>query len=248
MSSFSRRVRRRHEEKVNEDLSERLVVLARPENVAAEAYRTLRTNLLYAFADNPPKAIVVSSPGPEEGKSTTCANLAVALAQAGKEVLIIDCDLRAPVLHRFFGLRNVHGLVSVLTQQCNLEVAWHELTSELRVLTAGPVPYNPTELLSSQRFAEFVGQARDDFDYVLLDAPPVGLSSDAAIAAARSDGMLLVIDARRTRKSSVRRSMRSLEAIGIRVLGTVMNNAEVSKDPLYEYGFRYGYYDRRGGK
>ena len=232
-------MRRRHEVKGNGDLSERLVVLTKPEDAAAEAYRTLRTNLLYAFADNPPKIIVVSSPGPAEGKSTTCANVAVALAQAGKEVLIIDGDLRAPMLHKFFGLRNVHGLVSILTQQRNLEEAWHELTSGLKVLTAGPVPYNPTELLSSQRFAEFTARVREDFDYVLFDAPPVGLSSDAAIAAARSDGVLLVIDTRRTRKSSVRRSMRSLEAIGVRVLGTVMNNVEISDDR--PYGGDYGY-------
>jgi receptor protein-tyrosine kinase len=235
-------MRRRHEEKENGELSEHLVILVKPEDVAAEAYRTLRTNLLYAFADNPPKVIVVSSPGPEEGKSTTCANLAVALAQAGKEVLIIDGDLRAPVLHKYFGLRNVHGLVSVLTQQCNLEEAWHELTSELKelkILTAGPVPYNPTELLSSQRFAEFAGWVREDFDYILFDAPPVGLSSDAAIAATHSDGVLLVIDSRKTRKSSVRRSMRSLEAIGVRVLGTVMNNVEVSDDRSYGGSYAY---------
>jgi receptor protein-tyrosine kinase len=235
-------MRRRHEVKGSSDLSERLVILTKPEDAAAEAYRTLRTNLLYSFADDPPKIIVVSSPGPEEGKSTTCANLAVALAQAGKEVLLIDGDLRAPMLHKFFGLRNVHGLVSVLTQQRNLEEAWHEPISGLKVLTAGPVPYNPTELLSSQRFAEFTARVREDFDYVLCDAPPVGMSSDAAIAAARSDGVLLIIDTRRTRRNSVRRSMRSLEAIGVRVLGTVMNNVEISDDRPYggDYGYRSG--------
>ena len=236
MSRFSSWMRRRHEENGTGDLSERLVTLAKPGDVAAEAYRTLRTNLLYAFADNPPKVIVISSPGSEEGKSTTCANLAVALAQAGKEVLIVDGDLRAPALHKIFGLRNVHGLVSVLTGQRDLEEAWHELTSELKVLTAGPVPYNPTELLSSQRFAEFTGRVREDFDYVLFDAPPVSLSSDATIAAARGDGVLLVIDTQRTRKSSVRRSIRSLEAIGGRVLGTVMNKVELSNDRSYITG------------
>ena len=239
LSIYPRWMRRQHEENGTGDLSERLVALAKPGEVAAEAYRTLRTNLLYAFADNPPKVIVMSSPGPGEGKSTTCANLAVALAQAGKETLVVDGDLRTPTLHRFFSLRNVQGLVNVLTGQCDLEEAWHEPTSDLKVLTAGSVPPNPTELLSSQRFAEFVRQVREDFDYVLIDTPPVGLVSDAAIVAARGDGVLLVIDTRGTRKSSVRRSIKSLEAIGGRVLGTVMNKVEVSNDRSYRDGYAY---------
>lgn len=239
MSNFSHWMRRQRGENGTGDLSERLVTLAKPGDVAAEAYRTLRTNLLYAFGSNNPRVVVMSSPGAGEGKSTTCANLAVSLAQADKKVLIVDGDLRTPVLHRFFALKNVHGLVSVLTGQCDLEEALHEPITGLKVLTAGPVPHNPTELLSSQRFADFARRVREDFDYVLIDTPPVDLVSDAAIIATRGDGMLLVIDTRRTRKGSVRRSMRSLEAVGVRVLGTVMNNVELSKDHPDKGGYVY---------
>lgn len=98
------------------DLSGRLVTLIGPTSVAAEAYRTLRANLLYALVDNPPKVIVMTSPGPQEGKSTTCANLGVVLAQADKRTLIIDCDLRKPVVHKVFGMRNIHGVVDVLAE------------------------------------------------------------------------------------------------------------------------------------
>lgn len=241
MSLFSRWMRKEHDKDVTGDLSEHLVVLTEPGDVAAEAYRTLRTNLLYAFADNPPKVIVVSSPGPGEGESTACANLAVALAQADKKILVVDGNFRTSMLHRFFALRNIYGLSSVLTRQCKLEEAWHEPISKLKVLTAGPVPYNPTELLSSQRFAELARRVREDFDYVLIGAPPVGLVSDAVIVAAHGDGILLVIDARRTRKSSVRRSMRSLEAAGVRVLGTVVNNVEISNHHSYSYRSGYTY-------
>ena len=225
-----------------------MVTLAIPGGAAAEAYRTLRTNLLYAFANTPPSVIVVSSPGTGEGKSITCANLAVVLAQADNDVLVVDSDLRRPRLHRFFGLRNIYGLVSVLTEQRGLEDAWHEPMSRLKVLTAGPVPPSPTELLGSRRFAEFMRRVRESFDYVLMDGPPVNVVSDTAILAAHGDGVLLVIDAQKTRKWSVRQTMRSLEAVGVNVLGTVMNNVEVSKDPLYEYGYRYEYPDRGGGE
>jgi Mrp family chromosome partitioning ATPase len=115
-------------------------------------------------------------------------------------------------------------LVSVLMNRCAMEDAWHEPMPKLKVLTAGPEPHDSTDLLGSERFAEFMHRARNSFDYVLVDAPPVELGPDTAMLAAHSDGVLLVIDAKRTRKSSVRQSVRSLEAVGVDVLGTVMTN------------------------
>lgn len=202
------------------------MTLSSPGSVASEAYRTLRTSLLYPSADNPPTVIVVSSPGPREGKSTICANLAVVLAQAEKDVLLIDGVLRRPMLHKFFTLQNTRGLVSILMEQCSIEDAWHEPMPKLKVLTAGPEPHNSADLLGSERFAEFVRQVGKRFDYVLVDAPPVGLVPDTAILAAHSDGVLLVIDAKKTSKTSVRQSVRSLEAVGVDMLGTIMNNYE----------------------
>jgi len=236
---------RRKEEATTESLSAeklaaRLVTVTDPTSVASEAYRTLRTNLIYSLVDTPPKVIVLTSPGAGEGKSTTCANLGAALAQTGKEVLILDCDLRKPVIHKFFGLRNFQGVVDVLVGEHRLQEVWKEPVEGLKVVPVGPIPPNPSEILGSQRFVHFVSGVRQQFDYVLVDAPPVGLVSDPAIVATQGDGVLLVLDAQNTRKGSVRQAMRSLEAVGANVLGTVMNNVTASKGG-YHYGYAYSY-------
>lgn len=221
------------------DLSGRLVTVTDPGCAASEAYRTLRTSLMFSRVDSPPKAILLTSSNNAEGKSTTCANLAVTLAQAQKDTLVVDCDLRRPVMHKIFGLRNFEGVVDVLTGQRGMREVCQTPMEKLNVVTVGPLPPNPAELLSSRRFAEFLGQARDTFDYVLLDAPPVGPVSDPAIIATRADGVLLVLDAQAARKGNVRRAMRGLETVGARVLGTVINNVRPSKTGYYQYGYTY---------
>ena len=205
-----------------------MIAVPNPGSAASEAYRALRTNLLYPSAENSPAVIVVSSSRPGEGKSTICANLAVALAQAEKDVLLVDGVLWKPTLHEFFAIQNTRGLVNVLMKQCSIEDAWHAPMPKLKVLTAGPEPHDSTDLLGSERFAEFMHRVRVSFDFVLVDAPPVDLVSDTAMLAAHSDGVLLVIDAKKTPKSSVRQSVRSLEAVGVDVLGTVMTNYKQS--------------------
>jgi capsular exopolysaccharide synthesis family protein len=224
-----------------DELAGRLVTALDPTSAAAEAYRTLRTNLLYgAFLDEPAKVIVLTSPGPGEGKSTTCANLGVVLAQAGKNTLILDCDFRKPVMHRFFGLRNLHGIVDVVVGERSLQESWKEPVEGLKVVPVGTVPPNPTELLGSRRFSELLASFREEFNYVLVDAAPVGLVSDPAILAAQGDGVLLVSDAQNTRKGSMRQAVRSLGAVGANVLGTVMNNVKASEGGYdYLYGYPY---------
>lgn len=213
-----------------------LVTLQDPTGGSSEDYRTLRTSLLYSLVDSPPKAIVVTSPGPGEGKSTTCANLGVVLAQAGKSTLLVDCDLRKPRMHQLFGIRNMQGLVNVLVGEQSLsEVAQNGWVPDLHVITSGPVPPNPTELLGSRRFSELLEQARRDFDYLLLDTPPVEAVSDAKIMAGQTDGTLLVFDARNTRKGAVRHSVHGLQSIGAKVLGTVMNSVKTGKKDYYGY-------------
>lgn len=234
-----RRTRQRQERKGTEGLSARLVTLADPDGMASEAYRTLRTSLLFSLVDDPPKVITITSPGPREGKSTTCANLAVVLAQAGKNVLLMDCDLRRPVIHKIFELRNLRGFVDVLAGRVKTEDLWHEPLENLKVITAGSVPPNPAELLGSGRFSKLMQQLREQFDYVLIDAPPVQLVSDPSIIAAQGDGVLLVIDAQNTRKMSVRRSVRGLEGVGAKVLGTIMNNVRASEGTYYGYTYSY---------
>ena len=222
------------------ELATRLATIYEPLAAAAEAYRTLRTNLIYSLVDVPPKVIVITSPGPKEGKSTTCANLGVVLAQAGKTVLIVDCDFRKPIMHKFFGLRNLQGMVDVLVEERSLQEVTKEPIEGLTVVPVGRIPPNPTELLGNQRFANFLTSVRREFDYVLIDAPPVGLVSDPAILATQGDGVLLVLDAQTTRKSSVRQAMRSLDTIGANVLGTVLNNVKALNGDYYRYEYKYG--------
>lgn len=223
---------------VADDLSGRLATVLDPSGGAAEDYRSLRTSLMYAFVDNPPKVIVVTSPGSAEGKSTTCANLGVALAQADKSALIVDCDLRKPTIHKIFSLWNMRGMVDVLVEEQSLQRVCQETPVQgLDVITTGPLPPNPAELLSSRRFAEFTAEARQKYDYVLMDVPPVNAVSDPTIAATQADGVLLVLDAQYTRKAAVRQSIRSMKAVGATMLGTVMNNVKASRSGYY---YKYG--------
>src|SRR5215210_2018420 len=222
-------------------LSDTLVTVVDPTGPASEAYRMMRTNLFYASVDDPPKVVVLTSAGPREGKSTTAANLGVALSEAGKNTLVVDCDLRKPTLHNYFETRNMTGLVDILTMRRKLEDIWHEPMLKLKLITAGPPPLNPAELLGSQRFGEFLEESRRKFDYVLVDTPPVTVVADAAIVGALGDGVLLVVDAQGTRKNTLRQAMRDLEGVGARVLGTVLNNVAATNGE-YTYG-----YTRTGG-
>ena len=242
MLGFRKRAeqRRARQDDQTGDLSERLAMVHDPAGVSAEEYRTLRTNLMYALVNDPPKTLVLTSPGPREGKSTTCANLGVALAQAGKNTLLIDCDLRKPVVHKIFGSRNLRGLVNTIVEESVLEEVWQTPFPNLTVVPAGPPPLNPSELLSSDNFAELLSATREEFDYVLMDAPPVGPVSDSTVLATQADGVLLVFDAQRTRKVALQRSLNSLETVGGRVLGTIMNNIENSHDGYG--GYSYGTY------
>jgi capsular exopolysaccharide synthesis family protein len=195
----------------------------------------LRTNLFFSQVDSPPKVILVTSPGPREGKSITCANLGVTLTQADKQVLIVDCDLRKPTMHKLFELPNSRGVSDVLAGDRDVREIWGEPLMNLKVLTAGPTPPNPVELLGSRRFAEFLGQIRQEFDYVLIDSPPLGLVSDAVILSSEGDGVLLVLDASNTRKVSVRQAVHSLKNVGANVLATVVNNVDGYRGGDYSY-------------
>lgn len=222
----SRRARVEDEANAPDELATRLVTNLDPMSAVSEAYRALRTNLLYAFSDEPPKVIVLTSPNTGEGKSTVCANLGVVLAQAGKNSLIIDCDLRDPAIHKFFGLRNLYGIVDVLTGVYSLQETWREPVEGVKVVTAGHLPPNPAELLGTGRFSEVLVSVWHEFDYILVDSPPAGVVSDTAILAAQGIGVLLVLDAQKTRKGSVRQTIRDLQAVGAKLLGTVMYNVK----------------------
>jgi len=220
------------EVKQRDGFPEGLVTAQEPASVASEAYRVLRTNLFYTQVDSPLKVIVLTSTGRREGKTTTVANLGVTLAQADKNTLVLDCDLRNPVLHRMFESSNMNGLVDILVGGQEPQKVWQEPIPGLKLIPAGPLPPNPAELLSSRRLAEFLGEMRQEFDYVLVDAPPVGVS-DSSVLAANGDGVLLIVHSQRTRKGALRQALRSLQSVGANVLGTVMNGYGAPKEGYY---------------
>ena len=219
----------------NDDLSGRLVTVEDPAGIASEGYRALRTRLFYILADLPPQVIMLTSASPKEGTSTTCANLGVALAQANRSTLLIDCDLRNPVLHKIFGLSNIRGLVDALVGAHDLQAVLEEPFPNLQVAIAGPVPHNPSELLSSERFAELVNQVRQRFDYllidsshVLMDSSSLGALADPVVLATQVDEVLLVLNAQSTDKETLQRAVHTLETGGANILGTIVNNVKVS--------------------
>jgi protein-tyrosine kinase len=218
-----------------EALSEQLVTVLDPASVASEAYRSLRTSLLYAVANTPPTVILITSPGLSEGKSTTCANLAAVLAQADIETLVIDGDLHKPSLHKIFGVPNVNGMVNVLSGEYDLSEMCTEIFPGLKILSTGPIPPNPAELLISGRLVALIGQARQLFDYVLIDSPPTELVSDPMIIATQADAVMLVLNSEETSKASTHRAVHDLEAVGANVVGTVMNKAPKPETRLYGY-------------
>ena len=217
------------------DLSGQLVAVRDPSSAAAEAYRGLRTNLIYASADNPPKTVLLTSPGPREGKSTSCANLGVSLARAEQKTLIIDCNQRAPVMHKIFGADSFTGLANALVKKRDLHDVTQSMLPYLDLVAAGPTTPDPAELLASRPFSELIARARQDYDYVLLDAPPVNSYSDPAILAPQVDGVLLVFDARKTRRKTLLYSVRTLEAVGANILGSITNNTKGAKGSGLSY-------------
>lgn len=221
-----------------EEGREKLVTLADPRSPVAEAYRSLRTNLEFSSLDKPLRTMIVTSAAPEEGKSTVLANLAVVMAQAGRQVILVDCDLRRPVLHELFGVSNHTGLTTALLDEAAAELPLRETSVPgLRLLPSGPLPPNPAELLDSRRMAELIQTLREQADIVLFDAPPVIAVADAAILASKVDGVLLVINAGVTKREHAQRAKAALERVNARLVGTVLNNVELDMS-------LYGYYSR----
>jgi len=212
-----------------------------PNAGASEAYRTLRTALQFFALERPLGVLQVTSPGALEGKSTTSANLGVALASAGNRVIIACCDLRRPRIHEFFGLDNSVGLTSVLLGKVQLVEAMQPVPCQprLALLASGPLPPNPSELLASARVAEVIAQLRQRADIVILDCPPLLPVSDSLVVSSRADATLLVSVAGRTTRKDLARAIELLRQVDAPVAGAVLNG--VSESGAYGYGYGYGY-------
>jgi non-specific protein-tyrosine kinase len=210
------------------------IMLADPRSPAAEAYRTLAANLQFAYADRQLQTIGITSPAAGEGKSTTTANLAIALAEGGRRVIAIDADLRRPGLHTLFGLDRHVGLANfLLGDQAQLPLQ-ETAAPGVWLLASGPTPTNPLEALASRRFDQVIALARAQAEFVLVDTAPAGALADAAVLAPRLEGMLLVVSAGRTKRDLARRAREQLARVNANVLGVVLTDVR-GDDKLYRY-------------
>lgn len=211
------------------------VVEEAPKSIVAESYKTLRTNLQYSSFDVESKVIVITSSDQGEGKSTTVGNLAIALAQDGKKVIIIDCDLRRPSMHKKFSVSNSKGLSDIIVGKEDALKVSHQYNEYLTIITSGKIPPNPSEMLGSKAMKYLIEIFKKSFDYVILDAPPVLAVTDAQILSNMADGVLLVVRADYTKKETVNNAINSLKKVNANIIGTVLNRADTKKNDYYYY-------------
>lgn len=213
-----------------------------PKSPVSEAYRVLRTNIQYSSIDKKLCSIVITSSGPMEGKTTTIANLAVAFAQSGSKVLLIDADLRKPRIHKVFLVSNNTGLTDYLASQKNYdEYIRQSSISNLDIMTCGTIPPNPSELLNSNLMKKFIEEAKKEYDIVLLDAPPVGNVTDASIISTYVDGTILVVKSGKVEIDAVKRARELLEKVNANIIGVVLNNLDKKAKGNYYYYQNYYY-------
>jgi capsular exopolysaccharide synthesis family protein len=223
-------------------LEPRLVSITQPRSSAAEQYRSLRTSLEFLGVSQPLHKVLVTSAVPESGKSLTAANLALALAQSGRSTLLVDADLRRPSQHHLFGLANLTGLTSAVTRGGELEqyLAPGPL-ADLRIMTSGPIPPNPSEILGSMAMRELLERLEHEADIVVLDSPPVVGFTDAVILSNRNDGVIYVVRSGFNSRKADLKAIELLRQVDARILGVVLNGM---KQPDESLSYAY-YYSRR---
>jgi capsular exopolysaccharide synthesis family protein len=227
-----------------------LIVLSEPKSPAAEAFRSLRTAILFSAPATPPKVILLTSAGASEGKTVTSLNLATSLAEAGSRVLLIDVDLRRPSCHRVLGLVNDRGLSSFLSGQADFASVVRELDSpRLSFVSAGPTPPNPAELVGSARMRDTVEELRDEYDFIILDSPPVLPVTDAVVLGRDADGVVMVVKGHDTPRELLRRARDQLLQANVHLLGAVVNNVDLRWGDHFYYSRYYGgYYGAGSGQ
>lgn len=222
----------------------KLIVYNDPKSPISEAYRILRTNIQYSSLDNPMKTIVITSAGPGEGKTTTIINLGITMAQSGLRVLLIDGDLRKPQIHRTFEIFNKPGLTDVLVNELNCKEGISSTYIErLEILAAGTIPPNPSELLASDRMKQFLGEIREDYDFVLIDTSPAAVVTDASILSAVADGTILVCASGGVSVGGARRAKELLENVNANIIGIILNKILINQKDYS--GYYYTCYEKK---
>jgi len=218
------------------------IVLSEPKSNFAENYKAIRAAILLSSAEKPPKRILITSAGPGEGKTTTAVNLALAIALSENRVLLIDADLRKPRIHKIFGLGNTKGLSTYLSGTSDMRVVQEGPIANLGIITSGPIPPNPSELLSSNRVGEMINELSERYDIIIIDSPPLMTVADSLILSKMLDGTILVTRAAKTTYDLARRALKSLANLDARVLGMVINGIDVKKGDYYYYRYHSYYY------
>ena len=214
----------------------------KPKDPISEIYRIIRTRMLFTAVDGKPiKTILVTSPGPQEGKTTTLCNLGIAIAQNKQRVLLVDADMRRPRMHETFGAKNDNGLSSFISGQVPFDdVVQKTKIENLSIVSGGVVPPNPSELLTSHKMKEFITKAGEKFDFIMIDTPPVGMLTDAVIVAGLTDGVIMVVESGKTSKRILGRVNQLLEHVKVKVIGVVFNKAPLGASSYYYYYQYYG--------
>lgn len=212
----------------------------------AEAYRTLRTNIQFSNFDKKLQSIVVTSAGPGEGKSTTAANLAVSMAQDNKAVLLIDCDFRKPQMHKYFAMSNRVGITNIIAEGIEKDLAASHISEfKLDVLASGPIPPNPSELLGSKKMKEFIQSMENIYDMVIIDAPPVGVVTDASIISTYVGGVILVCGSGQAHIDGAKRAKELIQKVGGNILGVVLNKIPMDEGRYSTYSYQAYYGDAK---
>ncbi|WLR52991.1 CpsD/CapB family tyrosine-protein kinase [Bacillus tianshenii] len=213
-----------------------LIAHQSPLSLVAEQYRTLRTNIEFSSIDRELQTLMITSSTPGEGKSTTASNLAVVFAQQEKKVLIIDADLRKPTMHDTFRIENTVGLTNVLTKQHQAHDAVKQTQiKNLDILTSGPIPPNPAELLGSKGMRETLGHLKEQYDYIIIDTPPVLAVTDAKILANHCDGIMLVVHSGKTEVTAAKRAKEAIINANGNMIGAILNGQKQKKHQYYYY-------------
>ncbi|MCO5207991.1 MAG: CpsD/CapB family tyrosine-protein kinase [Anaerolineae bacterium] len=204
-----------------------LITLTDPRSPQSEAYRTLRTNLSFYSLDKPLQTLVVTSPAPDQGKDIALANLAVTMAQGGKRTIAVDCDLRRPTLHNLFAVQNETGFTEMVLDEAVAPPLRETSVENLWLLTSGAQPPNSADLLGTKQVDRVLATLLEHADIVLLSAPPVISVTDAVILGAKSDGVLLVVQAGKTRRDQAERAKQTLDQANVRIVGVTLTNATI---------------------
>lgn len=223
--------------KTGSDNRRGLVFGKNPNSAISEQFRTIRTNIRFSMVDRALKSVVVTSAGPNAGKTLIATNLAASFADEGRKVLLVDTDLRKPTIHKTFQENNTSGLTSLLTNKnLNIDDTVSTINShDLYIMTSGPIPPNPSEMLGSNRMTEIMKEAGHEFDLVIYDTPPILAVTDAQIMASKVDGTVFVVPKDEVNKDQVTKSAELLKNVKANVLGFVFNKVEKSKDNYYYY-------------